>query len=206
MCYRWKNWELVYIFQYKNILEKKISLPTLPSFFWHVTRTTLIFLFGLGIIPVWSEPSLSAWRKLRLLAIHLLHGKDSRDQTWLMHRLMWFCWTQSPNQWICHAAGHQLWDEGYLEMTEGYFCNFSMKHIKHVFYKMSHVIRKPDFCICKSKGADQLAVTAQLISTFVIATLYFLNQEFQASSHLLWLYSPVCVRPWRQVFSWRGSN
>ena len=57
------------------------------------------------------------------------------------------------------------------------------------------------------------AVTAQLISAFVFATrivhsLYYLNSKFQASSHLLWLYSPVCVRPGqklrRPVFS-RGS-
>ena len=58
------------------------------------------------------------------------------------------------------------------------------------------------------------AVTAKLISAFVFATrivqsLCFLNPEFQASSHLLWLYSPVCVgpgrKPRRPVFSQRGS-
>ena len=40
-------------------------------------------------------------------------------------------------------------------------------------------------------------------------TLFYLNPKFQASSHLLWLYSPVCVRPGRKprrpVFSERGS-
>ena len=54
---------------------------------------------------------------------------------------------------------------------------------------------------------------AKLISAFVFATqivqsLYFLNPKFQASSHLLWQYSPVCVRPGRKprraVFSQRG--
>ena len=58
------------------------------------------------------------------------------------------------------------------------------------------------------------AVTAQLISTFVFAiwivqSLFYLNPKFQASSHLLWLYSPVCVDPGRKsrrpVFSQRGS-
>ena len=43
----------------------------------------------------------------------------------------------------------------------------------------------------------------QLISDFVFATwrvqsLNFLNSKFQASSHLLWLYSPICVRPGRK--------
>ena len=49
-----------------------------------------------------------------------------------------------------------------------------------------------------------LAVTPKLISAFVFATwivqsLFFLNPKFQASSHLLWLYSPVCVGPGRKL-------
>ena len=61
-------------------------------------------------------------------------------------------------------------------------------------------MRKPDISMCKNKGQDQLHGNgAKLISAFVIATkivqsLYFLNPKFQASNHLLWLYSPVCVR------------
>ena len=51
-------------------------------------------------------------------------------------------------------------------------------------------MRKPSFCICENK--------AKLISAFVFATrkvypLYFLNLKFQASSHPLWLYGPICV-------------
>ena len=76
-------------------------------------------------------------------------------------------------------------------------------------------MRKPAFCICENKDADQLAVTpAKLISAFVFATWkvqsrYYLHPKFQASSHLLWLYSPVCVgpgqKPRKPVFSERGS-
>ena len=71
-------------------------------------------------------------------------------------------------------------------------------------------MRKLAFCICENKDA----VTAKLISAFVFATrivqsLYFLNPKFQASSHLLWLYSLVCVGPVRNprkpLFSERGS-
>ena len=74
-------------------------------------------------------------------------------------------------------------------------------------------MRKPAFCICENKDADQLR-TAKLISVFVFATwivqpLYFLNPKFQASSHLIWLYSLVCIgpgtKPRRPVFSERGS-
>ena len=43
----------------------------------------------------------------------------------------------------------------------------------------------------------------------IVQPLYYLNPKFQALSHLLWFYSPVCVRPGRKirrpVFSQRGS-
>ena len=77
-------------------------------------------------------------------------------------------------------------------------------------------MRKPAFCICENKDADQLRGNRELISAFVFATrivqqsLYFLNPKFQVSSHLLSLYSLVCVgpgrKPRRPVFSQRGSN
>ena len=43
---------------------------------------------SLGICPVWSESSLSTWRKLRSLATHWAHSEDS-DQTGRMPRLIW---------------------------------------------------------------------------------------------------------------------
>ena len=75
-------------------------------------------------------------------------------------------------------------------------------------------MRKPDFCICENKGADQLHGDREADHVFVLAiwivqSLFYLNPKFQASSHLLWLYSPVCVGPGRKhrrpVFSQRGS-
>ena len=76
-------------------------------------------------------------------------------------------------------------------------------------------MRKPAFCISENKDRISCAVTAKLISAFVFATgilqsPFFLNPKFQASSHLLWLYSPVCSGPGQKprilVFSQRGSN
>ena len=78
---------------------------------------------------------------------------------------------------------------------------------------MGLVVRKPFFAYAKTKTQISCAVTAQLITAFVFAThivqsLYLLNPKFQASSYLLWLYSPVCGRPGRNprrlVFSQRG--
>ena len=43
---------------------------------------------SLGIRPVWSESSRSAWRKLGSLAVHWMHSKDS-GQTGRMPRLIW---------------------------------------------------------------------------------------------------------------------
>ena len=50
-------------------------------------------------------------------------------------------------------------------------------------------------------------VTAKLISAFVFATrivhfLFYLNPKVPVSSHLLCLYSPVCVGPVRQPHCW----
>ena len=65
-------------------------------------------------------------------------------------------------------------------------------------------MRKPDFCLCKNKGADQLR---KLISAFVFATpivqsLFFLNPNVQASSML----RSVCVRSGQKPRRPRGSN
>ena len=76
---------------------------------------------------------------------------------------------------------------------------------------MSHVMRKPDFCICKNKGADQISafVFATQESTQKMQFLLYLDPTFQDSSFPLMLHRPVCVRsgwkPPRLVFLRRGS-
>ena len=71
------------------------------------------------------------------------------------------------------------------------------------------------FAYAKTKTQISFVVTAKRISAFVFATrivqsLYFLNPKFQASSHLLWLYSLVCIgpgrKPRRPIFSQRGTT
>ena len=72
---------------------------------WHVrpAKTQI----SLGIRPVWSESSLSAWIKLGTLATHWAHSEDS-DQTggcpaWSESSLgaQSFCW-------FCHEAANVL--------------------------------------------------------------------------------------------------
>ena len=60
-------------------------------------------------------------------------------------------------------------------------------------------MRKLLAAYAKTKPLISCALTAQLISAFVFTTkivksLYFLNLIFQGSSHILWRYSPLCVR------------
>ena len=66
---------------------------------------------------------------------------------------------------------------------------------------MSLFVRKPAFCICENKNADQLRSNREadqrLFSRYIdiVQSLHFLTPKFQASSHLRLLYSQVCVRP-----------
>ena len=58
-------------------------------------------------------------------------------------------------------------------------------------------MRKAVFAYSKNKGADYLCCD-QLISAFIfnlntVKFLFLLNSNFQAYSHLLFLYSPVYV-------------
>ena len=77
---------------------------------------------------------------------------------------------------------------------------------------MSLVVRKPAFCICENKDADQLRgnreADQRLCFRYTDSTIPLLPKS-EISSHLLWLYSPVCVgpgrKPRRPVFSERGS-
>ena len=73
-------------------------------------------------------------------------------------------------------------------LTSAFLCRF--------LDNMSRVVRKPAFCICENKDADQLR--GLLISAFVfvirIVQLHFLNPQFQASSHL-WCMSDLVRNP-----------
>ena len=73
--------------------------------------------------------------------------------------------------------------------------------------QMSHIMRNQHFAYVKTKVQISFAVTVKLISMFVFTTriaqfLFFLNLKFPASSHLLCLYSSVCVRPVQKSHCW----
>ena len=74
-------------------------------------------------------------------------------------------------------------------------------------------MRKPAFCICENKDADQLcsncAADQRLCFRYTDSTSSLLPKSEISSLDLLWQYSPVCVgpgrKPRRPVFSQRGS-
>ena len=155
--------------------------------------------------------------------------EDSDQTGWKLRLDLCLHWMQSQNCCFCQGLFH----DKISSYEKNIFCyvnnprlsGCSLSSIFVVYnldalclcfelgFYLSSVVRKPAFFICENKDADQL--TAKLISTFVFATrivqsLYFLNPKFQASSHLVWLYSLVCVgpgrKPRRPVFSQRGSS
>ena len=71
-------------------------------------------------------------------------------------------------------------------------------------------MRKPAFCICENKDADQRLCFHISFRYMIAQSLYFLNTKFQAPCHLVRLNSLVCVgpgrKPRRPVFSQRGSE
>ena len=73
------------VFSFYNIFHYLSRLVTKQAK-WHVrwAKTHI----SLGIRPVWSESSLSTWRKLLSLATHWAHSEDS-DQAGRMPRLIW---------------------------------------------------------------------------------------------------------------------
>ena len=72
---------------------------------WHMRQAKT--QISLGICPVWSESPLSAWRKLRSLATHWAHSKDS-DQTVRMPRLIWVFAGHASFCWFCHEVAHVM--------------------------------------------------------------------------------------------------
>ena len=104
---------------------------------WHVqpAKTRI----SLGIRPVWSECSLSMWRKFGFLATHWAQSKDS-DQTGQMPRLIWvfagcsvillvLLWGGSNNACQSYIAQDIDW---LLATTSS--SAFELAHMKRVFY------------------------------------------------------------------------
>ena len=139
---------------------------------------------SLGICPVWSGSSLSAWRDLGSLATHWAHCEDS-DQTGQTPKLIWVFAGHTVTLLVLSRGDSfgiwitSLWEErarlcAYCTISlfcthwffvlflfllvSGVLCGLWLWHSLDIFYwlfwrtyKMSHVMRKPVFAICKQQ-------------------------------------------------------
>ena len=94
---------------------KMSHLMTKPTK-WHVRLAKT--LIRLGIRPVWSESSLSAFRKLGSLATHCAHSKDS-DQTGWMPRLIWVLLGAHSFCWFCHEVAQMVYVIATINVLSG---------------------------------------------------------------------------------------
>ena len=92
-------------------------------------------------------------------------------------------------------------------MKKGISCEIFHRMMNRVNAQVKHVSEiepcREKTCILHMQKQSRRS-TAQLISalvfaTYIVQSFYFINMEFQASSHLLWLWSPVGVRPSRET-------
>ena len=87
-----------------------------------------------------------------------------------------------------------------------------MKEMETQRSDMSRVMRKPTFCICENKDADQLRgnreADQRLCFRYIDSTISLLSKSEISSlySHLLWLYSLFCVRPGRKPECWFSND
>ena len=104
---------------------------------WHVrpAKTQI----SLDTRPVWSESSLSAWRKLGSLATHWAHSEDS-DQT---GRMLWLIWIFAGrtghfvgfvmrwlNSWTLRRTTRWLWKGELIDAIEIRLKAHGVKSIK----------------------------------------------------------------------------
>ena len=110
---------------------------------WHVcpAKTQI----SLGICPVWSESSLSAWRKLGSFATHWVHSEDS------------------------HQTGHAIllvlsWGGSNVRIIRAVFVGFVMRGLIWILW-VYHTVMHPN-------DADWMANSVDLVRVWSGSTLF----------------------------------
>ena len=132
------------------------------------------------------------------------------------------CNTNRITRVIREVSSHGPVSGHFSNHTSAFMFKNKMKMIytypcKPQLYYMSRVMRNPAFCKCENKATDHLCgkrrtADQRLCFRYTDSVIPLLpKSEISSlkSSHLLLLYSPVCVgpgrKPLRPVFSQRGS-
>ena len=142
---------------------------------------------SLGIRPVWSESSLSAWRKLGSLAIYWMHSEDS-DQTGRMPSLIWvFVWR------TCHFIGFVMRRPVCLVQTHMIYSLFAELRTQPGINNMALMI-----CLLIAQTLYQLGVNrASSVPAWGCQTLGVIL-HFSWLLVIFWIY--VCSIPMFRVF------
>ena len=121
-------------------------LTILPHEPWHDKTNKMSvrpakIQISLGICPVWSESSLSAWRNLGSLATHWAHSEDS-DQTGRMPRLIWVFAGRTLTLLVLSCRGSHYCatmilmacriESGQFRMTTNLYAAFQQLYTRHV--------------------------------------------------------------------------
>ena len=93
---------------------------------------------SLGIRPVWSQSSLSAWRKLGSLATHWAHSEDS-EQTGRMPRLSWVF-----NGRTGHIVGFVVLQLRYKVMKGEYQPECLLRNVKYCLWNVWSLPSPPE--------------------------------------------------------------
>ena len=99
---------------------------------WHVRPAKTHI--SLGIRPVWSESSLSAWRKLGSIATHWAHSENS-VQTGRMPRLIWVFAGRTVIffgfviGWLKFSFLHTFFRQLHLGLNMRCFINFTLNYL-----------------------------------------------------------------------------
>ena len=110
-----------------------------------------------------------------------------QGQVFIMHFVFVLCTHKQQLLRSCWSSQITYPHSSLASLSEAGYQN-----IGHISFNnnTSHAKRKPTFCICTAK-----LISAFIFATWIVQFLNFLNPKFPTSSHVLCLYSSVCVGP-----------
>ena len=155
---------------------------------------------SLGIRPVWSASSLSAWRKLRSFATHWAQSEDS-DQTGRMPRLIWVFAGRTVILLVLSCCGSY------------YVCqiNWTERSCRLFGPRQANLVL---IAYASSEGSGEPAHPRSLARTFAARSYkHWIKRNFQTENQIPGPSEWLGMRSWnwswrnarRHKFAWRGS-
>ena len=103
--------------RFKDHKSQDARVPFHANFTFEPLHNKTNKMVSLGICPVWSESSLSAWRNIGPFTTYWAHSEDWSDWADAQADLI-LCSANMPFCWFCHAAAHVCFLPG-SERTRG---------------------------------------------------------------------------------------